>query len=84
MILEAFMEYVPFGKTGIKASRLGLGCIRFPKEEDEAIRMVRYAVDNGVNYLDTAYVYGDSEVITGKALKNGYREKIVLATKTPL
>jgi predicted aldo/keto reductase-like oxidoreductase len=78
------MEYVPFGKTGINVSRLGLGCMRFPKEEDEAIRMVRYAVDNGVNYLDTAYMYRDSEVITGKALKDGYRKKVILATKSPI
>lgn len=78
------MEYTQYGKTGLKVSKLGLGCMRFPQDENEAITMVRYAIDNGVNYLDTAYVYKDSEVITGKALKNGYRNKIYLATKSPI
>jgi uncharacterized protein len=78
------MEYVQYGKTGLTVSKLGLGCMRFPKDENEAIGMVHYAIDNGVNYLDSAYVYKDSEVITGKALQNGYREKIILATKSPI
>ena len=45
------MEYVPYGKTGMKVSRFGLGCMRFPSDEKEAIEMVRYAMDNGVNHL---------------------------------
>lgn len=78
------MQYMEYGKTGLKVSRFGLGCMRFPSDKTEAIKMVRYALDNGVNYLDTAYVYSDSEVITGKALKDGYRQKAVLATKNPV
>lgn len=78
------MEYVQLGKTGLKVSRFGLGCMRFPKDEQEAIQMVRYAIDNGVNYLDTAYVYKNSEIITGKALQDGYRNKTFLATKSPI
>lgn len=78
------MKYAPYGKTGMQVSRFGLGCMRFPKEEQEAIQMIRYAIDHGVNYLDTAYVYGDSEIITGKALLDGYRNKTYLATKCPV
>jgi predicted aldo/keto reductase-like oxidoreductase len=58
--------------------------MRLPADEAEAISLIRYAVDQGVNYLDTAYLYGRSEQIVGKALEQGYREKVVLATKSPL
>ena len=77
------MIYTQYGKTGLKVSRFGLGCMRFPKDEKEAIAMVRFALDHGVNYLDTAYRYNDSEVITGKALRDGYRDKAFLATQMP-
>ena len=68
----------------MKVSRLGLGCMRFPAEEKEAIEMVRYAIDNGINYVDTAYMYPNSEEITGMALKDGYRDRTYLITKSPL
>lgn len=78
------MQYVQFGNTGLEISRFGLGCMRFPKEEKESIDMVRYALDNGVNYVDTAYIYKNSEVILGKALQDGYRDKTNIATKSPI
>ena len=78
------MQYINFGRTGLRVSRFGLGCMRFPADEGEAITMVRYAIDHGVNYIDTAYIYPGSEAIVGKALRGGYRERVVLVTKLPL
>lgn len=88
------MKYINFGKDNLKISRFGLGCMRFPQmknekgedviDEQESIKMIRYAIDNGVNYIDTAYAYAGSEVVVGKALLDGYREKVVLVTKLPI
>ncbi|WP_125154267.1 aldo/keto reductase [Clostridium rectalis] len=87
------MLYREFGKTKEKVSILGYGCMRLPcvsnnnksVDEKEAIKQIRYAIDNGVNYIDTAYIYneGISECVVGKALKDGYRQKIYLADKLP-
>lgn len=86
------MQYRDFGRTGLKVSALGFGCMRLPSNEngevnvDEAVRQIRYAIDNGVNYLDTAYIYhgGNSERVLGKAIKDGYREKVFVADKLPI
>ena len=88
------MVYRKFGKTNEMVSVLGFGCMRLPLlpggdpgKIDEALstKLLHYAIDQGVNYVDTAYPYhsGQSEPILGKALQNGYRQKVKLATKLP-
>jgi len=78
------MEYQSFGNSGPSVSRLGLGCMRLPASKREAIALIRHAIDSGINYLDTAFVYGHSEEVLGEALKGGYRERVILASKCPL
>lgn len=90
------MQYRHFGKLNLKPSVLGFGIMRMPVREyrksgkkridsKESIKLIRYAIDNGVNYIDTAWSYhgGRSEIVVGRALKDGYREKVMLATKNP-
>lgn len=92
------MLYRQVGKTGETASILGFGCMRLPIreekahfiDEDKAQAMVDYAINHGINYFDTAYMYhaevpfqaGVSELFLGRALK-GQRDKVHLATKLP-
>lgn len=89
------MQYRVFGKTGERVSQLGFGAMRMPTvekdgkkiiDEKKAIELIRRAIDGGVNYVDTAFFYheGESEALVGKALKDGYREKTLVATKLPM
>jgi len=88
------MQYRAFGSLDWKVSALGFGCMRFPTtdgkagniDQDQVTEMIRHAVDAGMNYLDTAYVYHDqkSEAALGKALRDGYRERVRIATKSAI
>lgn len=87
------MQYRNFGNTKEKVSALGFGTMRLPRitgtntiDEKCSIELIRNAIDNGVNYIDTAYSYDDgmAEIITGKALAGDYRDKVFLATKAPV
>lgn len=84
------MQYRTVPKNGDSLSALGFGAMRLPTkrgriDEDRATRLIRSAIDQGVNYIDTAFPYhgGESEKFLGRALQDGYREKVKLATKLP-
>lgn len=88
------MQYRRFGRLDWQVSALGFGCMRLPTAgrthgpdilETEATAMFRHAIDQGVNYFDTAYPYhgGESEKFLGRALAGGYRSKVRIATKFP-
>lgn len=87
------MQYRDFGKTGIKISTLGFGAMRFPQKKvgdqmvfdhEESVRIIHRAFELGVNYIDSApyYCNSESEIIVGKALK-GWRDKVYISTKNP-
>lgn len=80
------MPYRTLGRSGEKVSLIGLGGYHMavPRDEAESIRIVRTAVDNGINFMDNCWDYHDglSEVRMGKALRDGYRKKVFLMTKT--
>ena len=81
------MEHRPLGRTGVSVSKFCLGAMMFGdwgnKDHDESIRIIHRALDAGINFIDTADVYsqGESEEIVGKALADGRRDDIILATK---
>ncbi|MFP4164972.1 MAG: aldo/keto reductase [Chitinispirillaceae bacterium] len=88
------MLYRKFNTLNRDVSALGLGTMRFPTVKDgdqtrvdeaKTVELIRNCIDHGINYIDTAWPYhnGESEEVVGKALRDGYREKVVLTTKLP-
>jgi uncharacterized protein len=84
------MQYRKLPANNDALSVLGFGCMRLPMkkgriDEKRAIRQIRDAIERGVNYVDTAWPYhvGESEALLGKALGDGYRERVRIATKMP-
>jgi len=83
------MKYIQMPKDGRPVSRFGVGILRMPKingsiDPHQAKPLIRYAIDHGVNFFDTAYMYQGSEEALGIALEDGYREKVILSTKLPI
>lgn len=88
------MQYRNMGSLDLKVSVLGFGAMRLPVidnnsaniDKEKALKMIRYSIDKGVNYIDTAWPYhqGESERFLAEVLKDGYREKIYLASKLPI
>ena len=81
------MDLRPLGRTGVQVSKFCLGAMMFGSwgnaDPDESIGIIHAALDAGINFIDTADVYGngESEEIVGKALAGGRRDDVVLATK---
>src|SRR5512143_2703882 len=80
------IPYRKLGRSGEKVSAIGLGGyhMAMPKDVQESIRIVRTAIDGGINFMDNCWDYhdGESEVRMGQALRDGYRKKVFLMTKT--
>jgi predicted aldo/keto reductase-like oxidoreductase len=88
------MQYRKMGSLDWEVSALGFGCMRLPSRRfslmgadlEESKRIIRYGIDRGINYIDTAWPYhlGESEKVVGEILKDGYRDKVKLVTKLPM
>ena len=88
------MQYRKMGSLDWEVSALGFGCMRLPARRfslmgadlEESKRIIRYGIDRGINYIDTAWPYhlGESEKVVGETLRDGYREKVKLVTKLPM
>jgi predicted aldo/keto reductase-like oxidoreductase len=78
------MQYRENVKNGDRVSALAFGCMRFPKDDGEAAALVRHAIEAGVNYFDTAYMYAHNEERLGRFLaQDGLRDRVYIATKIP-
>ncbi len=68
-------------RSGLKVNPVSIGAMRFPADVMESVELIRHAIDNGLVYIDTSRGYGESEFILSRALKDGYREKVILSSK---
>ncbi len=77
------MELRDLGRrSGLRVPPANMGGMRLPRDTQDAIDLIRYAIDAGMRYIDTSRGYGESEWIFGKALRDGYRERVILSTKS--
>ena len=81
------MQYITLGRTGLKVSVMGVGCggpsrigKSTGKTKQESVALIRYALDSGINIIDTSEIY-NTEKIVGEAIKGYDRESIILSTK---
>lgn len=77
------MRYRINPRNGDELSVLSFGCMRFAKDEAEVEREIIYAIERGINYFDTAYIYPKSEATLGRILAQGYRDRVKIASKLP-
>ena len=77
------MDKITFGaRSGLEVNPVSIGAMRLPDDVIESVELIRNAIDSGLVYIDTCRCYGESEFKLGKALKDGYREKVILSTKS--
>jgi uncharacterized protein len=77
------MEKIKFGsRSGLEVNPVSIGAMRFPDDVIESVEAIRHAIDNGLVYIDSCRCYGESEFKLARALKDGYREKVILSTKS--
>lgn len=82
------MQYRQAGNTGVELSRLGFGCMRFPRkgpsiDQEATEELLQAAIDQGITYFDTAYLYPGSEEALGKFIAKGHRDEMIIASKVP-
>lgn len=76
------MEPRDFGqRSGLKVAPVSIGAMRLPGDALDAVELIRLAIDSGMRYIDTSRGYNESEFILGRALKKGYRERVLLSSK---
>jgi predicted aldo/keto reductase-like oxidoreductase len=68
-------------RSGLRVAPASIGAMRFPRDVDDAVTLIRHAIDSGMRYIDTSRGYSESEWLLGEALQDGYREKVILSTK---